>query len=91
MLPVEWSLSARHDLAEIVVYVEQFDPQAAEELRQRIEGAETILSRMPHAFKKGRVPGTREYVAHPSYVVVYETDSRRVNVLRVLHTRRQYP
>jgi toxin ParE1/3/4 len=78
-------------LAEIVAYIEQFDSAAAERMRERIEGSEAILSHMPYAFKKGRVPGTREYVAHPNYIVVYEADSHRVRVLRVIHARRMWP
>jgi addiction module RelE/StbE family toxin len=91
VLPVEWSLPARHDLAEIFTYIEHFDPRAAERMRERIEGSASIISHMPHSFKKGRVSGTREYVAHPNYIVVYEVDSHRVKVLRVIHSRRPWP
>jgi len=92
VLPVEWSRFARNDLAEIQGYVEQFNPTAALNLRRSIEsGVERLLPFMPHAFRKGRIPGTREYIAHPNYIVVYRVDADAVRILRVIHGRRQFP
>jgi len=92
VLPVEWSRFARYDLADIQAYVEQFNPTAALQLRHTIERAvERLLPAMPHAFRKGRIPGTREYLAHPNYIVVYRVDEDAVRILRVVHGRRQFP
>ena len=90
MLPVDWSDEAQFDLAEIQFYIEQFNQAAALDLRQTIE-QEPSDSLMPFAFRPGRVPGTREYVVHPNYILVYRVDMTRIHVLRVLHARRQYP
>ena len=51
------------------------------------------LSEPPTLFRKGRVRGTREMVVHPNYLVVYRVQERgrRVEILRVLHTTRQWP
>lgn len=46
---------------------------------------------MPFAFRAGRVPGTRKYVCHPNYVVVYSVGTLSIHVLRILHTHREYP
>lgn len=46
---------------------------------------------MPYLFRPGRVPGTREYVVHPNYIVVYQVGDEMIDILRVLHSRRQYP
>ncbi len=46
---------------------------------------------MPYLFRRGRVPGTREYVVHPNYIVVYRVGQNVIDVLRVLHSRQQYP
>jgi len=92
VLPVEWSRFAYQDLAEIQDYIEQFNPIAARNLRRSIEnGVERLLPFMPHAFRKGRIPGTREYIVHPNYIVVYRVDADAVRILRVIHGRRQFP
>ncbi len=46
---------------------------------------------MPFLFRPGRVPGTREVVIRPNYLVVYKVGESVMEVLRVLHARRQYP
>jgi len=92
MLPVEWSPFARRDLTEIHYYIEQDSRAAAENLRRSIEDSvETLLPIMPHAFRPGRIPGTREYVVHPNYIVVYRVDSDAIRILRVVHGRRLFP
>ena len=75
MLPVVWRSSARAELAEIIRYIANEDPQAARRLKERL----------------GRVPGTREVVAHPNYVLVYRVAANCIEVVNVLHARQQYP
>lgn len=91
MLLVEWSDEAQLDLVDIQSYIEQFSPLAARALRQSIEAGVERLPQMPFAFRPGRVAGTREYVAHPNYIVVYRVTSVAVVVDRVLHARQEYP
>ena len=91
MLLVDWSDEAQLDLAEIQFYIEQFNPTAAHNLRQTIEQGAERLPFMPFAFRPGRVRGTREYVVHPNYVLVYRVETTRIHVLRVMHARKEYP
>ncbi|GHU26010.1 addiction module antitoxin [Betaproteobacteria bacterium] len=91
MLSVEWSDEAQFDLAEIQFYIERFNQSAAIALRENIERAVERLPNMPFAFRPGRVAGTREYVVHPNYIVVYRVGAETLRVLRVLHARQQYP
>lgn len=91
MLPVEWSFPARRSLAEIHVYIAERNPTAAAKLRQAIEDGAERLAFMPLAYRPGRVAGTREWVAHPNYIVVYRVDSDAVRILNVLHARRNFP
>ncbi|KXU35589.1 addiction module antitoxin [Ventosimonas gracilis] len=91
MLALDWSDEARHDLAEIQDYVEQFNPIAALSLRNFLETSAERLPSMPYAFRTGRVAGTREYPAHPNYLLVYKVDSAKVRILRVMHAKRKYP
>ena len=90
-LPVHWRANARDDLAAIVAYVADRDPQAARRLKARLESAPLPLAEHPYLYPAGRVPGTRELVAHPNYLIAYRVMAERVEVIAVVHTRRQYP
>jgi plasmid stabilization system protein ParE len=37
------------------------------------------------------VPGLREIVAHPNYVLLYHVAADRIEVVNVVHTRREFP
>jgi len=43
----------------------------------------------PGMGRPGRMPGTRELMAHRHYILVYDVDGDLVRVLRVMHTSRQ--
>ncbi|MFJ1301748.1 type II toxin-antitoxin system RelE/ParE family toxin [Pseudomonadota bacterium AL_CKDN230030165-1A_HGKHYDSX7] len=91
MLNVCWLPAARDDLAAIITYLAERSPSAARSLRQRIERAVLPATGYPYLHRPGRVPGTREVVVHPSYVVVYRITHNALQVVSVLHTRRAYP
>ena len=55
-----------------------------------VQSAES-LSLMPYLFRPGRVAGTREQVVHPNYIVVYQVGNDVIDILRVLHSRQEYP
>jgi toxin ParE1/3/4 len=38
-----------------------------------------------------RVPGCREIVAHPNYVILYRVAAVCIEVVNVVHARQQYP
>lgn len=42
-------------------------------------------------YKTGRVPGTREIVVLPNYLMVYRINGDALTILRVLHARQQWP
>ena len=91
MLPIVWLPSARRNLATIVAFIAQDNPAAARSMKSLIEAATLPLAEHPYLFRVGRVPGTREVVAHPNYIVVYRVTATSIQVLRVLHARQQYP
>jgi len=39
----------------------------------------------------GRISGTREYIVHPNYILVYKVGDDAIKILRVIHARREYP
>jgi toxin ParE1/3/4 len=91
MLPVVWLDDAIADLANILTYIAGADPSAARRLKARLEAAPLPLTEHPYLYPAGRVPGTREVVAHPNYVIVYRVAAERIEVVNVLHARQQYP
>lgn len=71
MLPVEWKLAARLDLIEIIDYIAQENPQAAEKMKRLLDR----LGEMPYINRRDRVAGTREKIAHRNYIIVYRITS----------------
>lgn len=92
MLPIVWADEADLDLEEITTYIGQFDPVAATRLWGVIVESVEFASEHPYMYRQSeRIPGCREIVAHMNYIVVYRVDLTCVEVLRVLHTRQEYP
>lgn len=91
MLGLIWSEPSLDDLDRIAEYIGLHNPSAADRLIERIEGCAERLTEFPYLYRAGRVPGTRDALAHPNYLLVYRVNADTVEVLRVLHTRQQYP
>lgn len=90
-LRLDWSKAARADLLEILDYISDDNPAAAERLIAEIEAKASRLPERPDLYRKGRAAGTREMVVRPNYLVVYTVDERAVRVLRVLHAAQNWP
>lgn len=88
---LEWREAARADLLAIVDYISDDNPDAAQALKDEIEGKAGKLADRPKLYRPGRVAGTREMVVRPNYIVVYAEDDRAVVILRVLHAAQQWP
>jgi toxin ParE1/3/4 len=56
-----------------------------------IELAAAQLSEHPFLYRVGRVPGTRETVVHPNYIVVYRVTATAIEIVNILHSRQLYP
>ncbi|GAB1408667.1 type II toxin-antitoxin system RelE/ParE family toxin [Thermomonas brevis] len=90
-LPIEWQPAARQDLVEIIGFISSDNPYAARTLKGQIEAAVLPLGDHPYLGRAGRVPGTRELLAHPNYWLVYRVGSASIEILAVLHARQEYP
>ena len=90
MLRIVWTDEAVEDLETIAAYVAARNLPAARRLTGLIFDAIERLGDYPHAYRIGRVEGTREAVVHPNYIVVYRVDTL-VRVLAIVHASRQYP
>ena len=88
---VRWSDEATTDLVEIIDYIDQRNALAAQGLLAAVIQSAENLPQMPYLFRPSRVAGTREHVVHPNYIVVYQVGNDVIDILRVLHSRQQYP
>ena len=89
MLSVVRTDQAEADLAEILDYLEERNPQAAEQLATDIDDRCTLLSQLP---LMGRTrdelgPGLRSVVVQ-QYVLFYRVTATAVEILRILHGAR---
>jgi addiction module RelE/StbE family toxin len=91
VLVIRWAEEATVDFVEILDYIEQRDPSAASRLHEDIVQTVERLGFMPFLYRPGRVPGTREVVVRPNFLIVYQVGDGVIDVLRILHARRQYP
>ncbi|WP_037585344.1 type II toxin-antitoxin system RelE/ParE family toxin [Stenoxybacter acetivorans] len=88
---VNWSNAAHNDLNEIVDYIALDNIVVAENLSESLFNIAEKLGQMPYIGRNGRVAGTREFVAHPNYIIVYKVKLDELRILRVLHGKRKYP
>ena len=86
-----WAPAAVADREAIYDFIEADNPSAALELDERFSRTAAALQEQPGLGRPGRVAGTREWVVHPHYVLVYRIQPDQVQVLRLLHTTRQWP
>ncbi|MHB1222312.1 MAG: type II toxin-antitoxin system RelE/ParE family toxin [Gammaproteobacteria bacterium] len=89
---VEFSEAARHDLIEIITYIAQENPVAAYEVDAEIHRQIGMLVSQPDIGRPGRISGMKELViVGLPYISPYQVKSDTVEILRVLHTSRQWP
>ncbi|WP_196772920.1 type II toxin-antitoxin system RelE/ParE family toxin [Pseudodesulfovibrio alkaliphilus] len=86
-----WTKRAFQNLDSILGRIADDDPPTAKRIAGTIKATASRLDQYPQMGKPGAVEGTRELI-FPSlpYVLVYRV-SRRVEILRLLHTRQQWP
>ena len=91
MLTLVWRASALDDLENVITFIAERDVSAAERLQAAIEACAERLPEHPFMFRPGRVPGTREAVVHPNYILVYRVTTEAVEVVNLVHARQLYP
>lgn len=92
MPPVIWRSSAREELREIIRYIARENPAAARRVKGALEASLLPVSEHPYLYRTSeRVPGLREIVAHPNYIVLYRVTETQVEVVSVVHARREFP
>ncbi len=86
-----WLPAAGRDLETIIRYIAERDADAAQRLKSLIEDSAERLAEHPFMYRSGRVPGTREAVVHPNYILVYHVAAEAVEIISLVHARQEYP
>ena len=91
MLRLVWRAKALDDLESITRYIAERNVSAADRLQATIEACAERLPDHPFLYRPGRIEGTREAVVHPNYILVYRVGIDVIEIVNVVHARRQYP
>lgn len=86
-----WTRPAHADRKAIREHIVQHAPVAALALDELLSEKASLLIDQPALGRNGRVAGTYELVAHPNYILIYDTTTDAVRILRALHAARQWP
>lgn len=87
---LEWRAQASADLLEIVAYIADDNPDAAQELKDEIEARVGTLPEHPKLYKPSvRVKDQRELIVRSAYIVLYRESPELVEIVNVVHARRQ--
>ena len=90
-MPV-WTVQATQDLRAQLTYIAQENPDAAKHMAIRIKVSCSGLDQFPRIGRTGAVKDTLELVVPGTpYVCIYRVIGRRVEILRLLHTRMMWP
>jgi len=90
-MKVEWTSDAERDRQEVWDFIAESDIAAADRLIHRFEEAIDRLTEFPRMGRPGSFAGTREFVAHPNYKIVYRFGEHTLYILAIYHTSRQWP
>ena len=86
-----WRGTALNQLKAITSYIAERNVAAARRLQEDIQACAERLPDHPFMYRRGRVPDTREAVVHPNYILVCHVGSDTIEIVSVMHSRRQYP
>ena len=86
-----WTAGAEAARSALVEFIAQDNVLAALEMDELFSAAARRILSYPAIGKVGRVAGTREFVVHEHYILVYEVHESVITVLTLLHTARQWP
>ncbi|HCF3424996.1 TPA: type II toxin-antitoxin system RelE/ParE family toxin [Pseudomonas aeruginosa] len=57
-----------------------------------LEASVLPVSEHPYLYRQNeRTPGLREIIAHPNYLVLYRVAESHIEVVAVVHARREFP
>lgn len=87
-MKLAWKRTALRDREHIMEFIARDKPLAAIAWDEKLEQSAERLLLQPRMGRSGRVPGTRELVIHPNYILVYRETAAKLEILRVLHAQK---
>jgi addiction module RelE/StbE family toxin len=90
-MKVRWTESAERQRFEIWGYIAADNPAAANRMDELFMDAAARLEQHPMMCRRGEMPGTREYIVHPSYRMVYRIVEDTLWIVTLIHTAREWP
>jgi len=91
-MKVKWTHPAGRELIGIRQYIGKNNPEAARQVASHIKASSKRLGENPLIGRMGRLKGTRKLViTRYPYILVYQVNGSRVEILRVMHTARYWP
>jgi len=89
---IRWLRLALADIDELMAYIANDNPKAANKVAMKIWETTQMLSDHPAMGRAGRVPGTREMVVSGTpYIVPYRVVAGEIHIIRVLHAAGKWP
>lgn len=86
-----WTDLALLDRQKIREYIAQDSIKSAIEIDDLFSQKTQLIAEQPYLGKVGRVPNTREFVMHPSYILVYDLTDKAIRILRILNSAQNWP
>jgi addiction module RelE/StbE family toxin len=86
-----WTRPASADRRRVYEFISADNLRAARKMDLIFAEKAEILTRFAEIGRPGRVSGTRELLAHRHYLLIYRILGDTVQILRLLHTSRQWP
>ncbi|WP_375662829.1 type II toxin-antitoxin system RelE/ParE family toxin [Bartonella sp. CL266QHHD] len=92
MLPVVWLSSARDDLRQMLPILLAKIHLLARRMKRFLEASVLPLAEHPYLYRQSeKVLGLREIVAHPNYLILYRVAAHKIEIVAVVHARREFP
>lgn len=86
-----WSERASDDVKQIYGYIAERNPSAALDLVRQFRKDAQLLNGHPRMAREGVLRGTREWVSHPNYIMIYRVEDEDIYMLRLWHAARDEP
>lgn len=86
-----WAPSAQNERELVFQHVAFDNFEAAVRLDLSFDMSAESLLEFPQKGRVGRLPGTRELVVHPNYILVYRIMPDGIEIARLLHAAQRWP
>jgi addiction module RelE/StbE family toxin len=90
-MKVRWTAQAQQHRAQIRAYIAAHNRSAARRMHEVFNATAASLALQPMMGKPGEIPGTREYIVHPSYRMVYRIIEDTLWIVTLINTAQEWP